>query len=226
MIMNSFRSFLDYMRNHGYEIKIAFKDESFLMKLLGLLLFFTKSFMTKFTTTLNNTVYFPSREWLEKNEHAATRILAHEVLHIHDRKKLNKRGTVILYPFLYLFPQILAVFSLLAFLAFVNINWLFCLLFLLCLAPIPAPGRFYLESRGYTMNMFIRSLDAAYGHYWYNAEVHAHVIADYFTGPFYYYMWPFHDHVVKTLLDNHSKALFVSPVFRDVQLWFQNEHLD
>ena len=64
MIMPGFRSFLDHMRNAGYDIRIAFKDESFLMKLLGFLLFFTKEFMTRFTTTIGNTVYFPSREWL------------------------------------------------------------------------------------------------------------------------------------------------------------------
>ena len=226
MIMPGFRSFLDHMRNAGYDIRIAFKDESFLMKLLGFLLFFTKEFMTRFTTTIGNTVYFPSREWLEKNEHRATRVLAHEIVHIHDRKKLNRRGTVLLYSFLYLVPQILAILSLLAFLAFINLNWLFCLLFLLFLAPIPSPGRFYIESRGYTMNMFTRSLDAAYGHYKYNAETHAHVLAEYFTGSWYYFMWPFHDHVVKTLLNNYAKALFLSPVFRDVQLWFQREQLD
>jgi len=214
------------MRNAGHNVKIAFKDESFLMKLLGFLLFFTKGFMTSFTTTLGNTVYFPSREWLEKNEHSAIRILAHEIVHIHDRKKLNKRGTVILYPVLYLIPQILAVFSLLAFLAFINLNWLFCLLFLLFLAPIPAPGRFYIESRGYTMNLFVASLDAMYGHSGFYPGVYTRVLAKQFTGSNYWFMWPFHDHVVKTLLNNHAKALLLSPVFRDVQLWFQNEHLD
>lgn len=226
MIMPSFRSFLDYMRNNGYQIKIAFKDESLLMKIVGFLLFFTKGFMTRFTTTLGNTVYFPSREWLEKNERSATRVLAHELVHMHDRKKMNKRYTVIGYPSLYLFPQILAVFSLLAFLAFINLSWLFCLFFLLFLAPIPAPGRFYIESRGYAMNLFLSSLSASYENYTYKAEDHAEKLAKYFTGPLYFYMWPFHDHVVKTLLNKHATALLMSPVFRDVQLWFQREHLD
>ena len=226
MILNSFRSLLDHMRNAGYEIKIAFKDESLLMKLVSIILFFTKDFMTQFTTTLGNTIYFPSRKWLEENEHTATRVLAHECIHLHDRKVMNRKGTIFLYPFLYLFPQILAVFSLLAFLAFININWLFCLLFLLCLAPLPAPGRFYLEVRGYTMNLFIKSLEAAYGHYGYNVEEHVNGIAKQFTGANYWFMWPFHAHVVKTLLKNYSVALFVSPVFRDVQLWFQHEHLE
>lgn len=220
-----FRSFLEHMRNAGYDIKIAFKDESFLMKLLGFLLFFTKGFMTRFTTTLGKTVYFPSLEWIAKSEHDAIKVLAHEIVHIHDQKKMNKYGTIILYPLLYLFPQILSIFSLLAFLAFINLNWLFCLLFLLFLAPLPAPGRFYIESRGYTMNLFLRSLPF-YSHYRYNAEDYAKLLAKYFTGPLYYWMWPFHNRVVQKLLNNSLLAFLLSPVFRDVHLWFQKEHVD
>lgn len=220
MINTRFDSFLLHMRNEGHKIKIAFKDESFLMKILGFLLFFTKDFMTRFTTVLRNTVYFPSREWLKKHDKKAVRVLAHEIVHIHDRKRLNKKYTIIAYPFLYLFPQILAVFSLLTFLAFVNLNWLFCLLFLLFLAPIPAPGRFYLEARGYAMTMFVRTLMRKVPDQQ-KVEDHAKKVVKHFIGPLYYFMWPFHDHVVKTLLHNRSIALFLSPVFRDVQVWFQ-----
>ena len=45
------------------ELKVEFKDESKFMKFLGVLLFFNKEFMSNYSTTIGNTVYFPSRHF-------------------------------------------------------------------------------------------------------------------------------------------------------------------
>jgi len=221
-VNEKFDSFLKHMRSSGYNIKIAFKNESFLMKVVGFLLFFNRRFMTSFISTLGHTVYFPSKEWLEKNKHIAHKILAHEIVHIHDRDIMNKKFGFITYSLLYLFPQILSLFSLLSFLAFINFNWIFCLLFLIFLVPIPAPGRYYIEVSGYAMTMFFKSLYVTYSGGTYDPKRHATDLSQYFTNSDYYFMWPFHDRVVTMLVDHYNMTPSLSPVFKDVQIWFQN----
>lgn len=125
-------------------LQVAYKDNSWLMKVLAKILFFNKGFMTKFTTTLGSTVYFPSEEYVSENPRRAVSILMHEAVHVHDSKKL----TPVPFSLLYLSPQILALGALSAF--WVGWGALLCLLFL---APIPSPGRAWLEARAYAMNV-------------------------------------------------------------------------
>ena len=40
-------------------VSIKYKDNSWFMKVLSKILFFNKKFMTRFTTTIGKTVYFP-----------------------------------------------------------------------------------------------------------------------------------------------------------------------
>jgi len=44
-------------------LRIRYKDESVLMRLIGAALVPNPRFLTHFTTTLGRTVYFPSRAW-------------------------------------------------------------------------------------------------------------------------------------------------------------------
>ena len=75
------------------------------MKILGTILFFNKTFMTGFITTVGYTVYWPSREKLESSGLGALSTLAHEYRHAQDAKKITR----VLFGFLYLLPQILAL---------------------------------------------------------------------------------------------------------------------
>lgn len=113
--------------------------------------------------------------------------LQHEAVHILDMdtffgllpEKL-KYVNRILFKIAYFFPQCLFVFGLLG---FVN-PWMFlCLLFLL---PFPAPFRAIAEFRGYrrSLEIFKYKEDMAVRN---------------FTGPAYYFMWPFKKHVIKML---------------------------
>jgi len=117
-------------------IKIAYKDESLFMKLIGALLFFNKSFMKLFITTIGNTVYYPNRQVIIEHEKDAILVLAHEYEHIKDNQRLGR----VIYPLMYLFPQCLGLLSFLTVFAFITpYAWLFliCLLFF---APIPSPN--------------------------------------------------------------------------------------
>ena len=131
------------------DILFKYKSESKLMALLGHLLFFNKNFMNTLTTTLWSTIYFPSPEFLvNRSEYRNLTTLYHEKKHVYQFRKHP-----ILMPILYMFPQCLAAFSLLAILAVTNTTWLYCLLFLVFLSPLPAPFRTYYEAQGYSFQM-------------------------------------------------------------------------
>lgn len=100
--------------------KVGFKDESRLMKLLGFLSApFNPEFMTRFTTTLGTSVYFPTREFYEKDVDHSFRTLTHEYVHLWDKRE-NKT-----FDLTYVFPQILALaaFTVFGVLAWPN-TWL------------------------------------------------------------------------------------------------------
>ena len=170
-----------------YSFTIKYKDKSLFMKLLGLLLFFNKGFMTKYITTIGSTIYFPNKEFVTSKDQASISILAHELVHIQQAKAY---GTV-LFSLLYLFPQCLAIFSLLA---------PFSLWFLLCLvflAPLPAPWRANFELGGYTMSLYMLNVQLKFFqnppekiYEFLNTEADR-MSRTYFMGPSYWFMWPF-----------------------------------
>lgn len=145
----------------GFEVR--FKDESWFMKLLGVLLYvFNPRFMDAYTTTLYPYVYFPGRTYLEENRIQATKILAHEFVHLWDAKKKRIRFSLE-----YLFPQILAVVPLaalfvLAFFSLPGKPWILVglgLLTVVLLLPWPARFRERYEIRGYAMTLALVSRD-------------------------------------------------------------------
>lgn len=169
----------------GFDIRG--KQNSLLMRVLSLLLFFNKRFMDSYVTTVYPRIYVPS--WWGKSKHrwkAEMEILAHEYVHLRDRKKLGWAFNL-----LYLSPQI---FSLLAIGAVWNLWFLLALVFLL---PWPSPGRAWLEFRGYRMSLAIK--------YWTLVErkvneekLYTFVekyditwVVDQFTKSSYYFMFPF-----------------------------------
>lgn len=173
-------------------VKIRYKDESRFMQVLGALLFFNRDFMLHFTTTIPfiETVYFPSRKAVNANPDGYAEVLAHELVHVMDAKDLGQT----LYCATYLYPQCLALLSLLALLAIpLSLYWLTTLGFLLFLAPLEAPGRSWFEGRGYAMNLAVAV--------WRGRKVDhiATRLVQHFTGPDYYYMDRDHARVVSGL---------------------------
>ena len=172
--------------------RIEDKRKSPLMRLLSKLLFFNKTFSTGYVTTLYPKVYVPELPWREKDHVAAIATLAHEYVHLKDRKRMW-----LFFNFLYLFPQNLALFSLLG---VYNPWWYLCLLFFL---PIPSPTRAWLEFRGYRMTLavweyFLQDrLDA--GKY-VNSIVDRN-----FAGSAYYWMFPFKRYLLQKFYTYHAR---------------------
>lgn len=137
--------------NYDKNIKVRPKSESRLLKLVRPVIeLFNERFWDGYITTLGTTIWVPDG-WLEKGDvKSRLQTIAHECIHVKQSKKLSNA----LYSFLYLFPQSLALFSLLSFLAIgFGINWLWCLLFLLCLAPLPAPFRYMFELEAFRVKI-------------------------------------------------------------------------
>lgn len=109
------RSLENRIRADIPDFKVRFKDESGLLKFLGLLSYpFNPGFMTHVTTTLGTTVYFPTRTYYEQQVERSFDILTHEYVHMWDRKA-GQHSEV-----LYLFPQVLV---LLPFLLYEVLSW-------------------------------------------------------------------------------------------------------
>lgn len=108
-------------------------------------------------------------------------------------KEREAQGNVI-YFLRYAFPQILAALALLSLLAVWNLWFLLCLVFLLALAPLPAPGRRDIELNGYEMSLSVT--------YWRSgvlSDSDFEWYAQQFSGPAYYFMWPWHKAVMNEL---------------------------
>jgi hypothetical protein len=167
-----------------FPIKIQYKDQSWFMKLLGSLLFFNPQFMTSFTTTIGNTTYYPSENYVKIHPITAFTILLHESIHVYDSKKI----TNLLFTLGYLFPQILVLLFIPLFLLGYFVPALCTLLFL---APIPAYFRMLFEKRAYMVSLY--SLNKVNLKYNLGIDLNTHIgtVFDNFKGSTYYFMWPF-----------------------------------
>ena len=173
-------------------INIAFKDESMFMRLLSYLLFFNPEFMTKYVTVIGKTIYFPNKEYIE-NEEVFGQILCHEFVHMMQAKRYGA-----FYYLGYLFPQILAIFSLLTLplvLLFGNYGFI-ALAFLLFLLPLPAYFRMRFELEAYVASLFFVNYTLEKAKF---DEMHrsvklfnmcSNISENAFVGPSYYYTWP------------------------------------
>jgi len=167
------------------------KKKSLLIKIVSKLFFFNKKFLTGYVTTLYPKVYVPELPWREKDNVAAMATLAHEYVHLKDRKKMW-----LFFNFLYLFPQNLALFSVLG---FFNPWWYMCVLFLL---PIPSPTRAWLEFRGYRMTLAIWS--HFLGKNWDHGKFINSIVERNFAGSAYYWMFPFERFMIRKFYKHYA----------------------
>ena len=100
----------------------------------------------------------------------------------HEGTHLEQQNDDKLFYLKYAFPQILAVFSLLAFLAFFNLWFLLSLIFLIFLYPFNAPYRARVELEAYKRQ---NEILIKYGY----SPLPYSFIKKVFTGPTYFYMW-------------------------------------
>jgi hypothetical protein len=180
---------------HKIKIQVLPKSQSKLLKTLRPIIeIFNKNYWDDYVTTLGNTIWVPEN-WLANNYSTLSMIetIMHECVHI---KQANEQS-VFVHDVLYLFPQILFIFSLLAFLAIpFGLNWLWALTFLLFLLPIPAPFRYQKELEAYRITiLFLKHV--------YKTETHdswaEQSIVEQMAGPSYYFAWPFKNLIIKDL---------------------------
>jgi hypothetical protein len=166
------KMFRDLVAQEG--ITVRFKNEHWWWRVLG------KTLCEGYATTLGTSVYFPSREWLEQNYERAWRTVCHELVHIEDYRECKPSA---LFYVLYAFPHWLALLAILS-----PILWAWWpLAFLLFLAPWPSPWRRHFEMRAYAMELAVE--------FWLRSsgipQAMKQEVVDHFTGPAYYWVWPF-----------------------------------
>jgi len=202
------------------DAKIKFKDKSMFMRILGILMFFNPSFMTKFITVVGNTVYVPTKQWMEESHLITLFVFSHEFVHMWDRKMSKLAYNYDMFSIGYVSPQLWALFSLTAFLAFVNIWFLLCLVFLVFLAPWPSPWRTDVEANGYAMTMFIRYITVDSG---YNKYEGAERLAKHFITSQYYWMCRDKAKVKKMLIERYETLPQTHGGFNEVHQWVKTQ---
>jgi hypothetical protein len=170
-------------------LQIKYKNESLFMKILSILLFFNPKFMTGYTNTFGNTVYFASRNYIIDNPVLCQTTLLHELVHMHD---LKQKGSI-LYILQYGFPQILVLACLPLFFFFWKIALVLTILFLL---PLPAYFRMQFEKRGYLcslycLNAFGKKYNMPLADIQNMLNINKQSFNDEFKSSAYYYMWMF-----------------------------------
>jgi hypothetical protein len=105
MSLETLRALEQKLEKEIPSFKVRFKDESLLMRALGLLMRpINPTFMTVFTTTLGSTAYFPSRLRYDGQPDRSIVTLSHEFVHMYDSREAGAR-----FQLGYAAPQIWAI---------------------------------------------------------------------------------------------------------------------
>jgi len=184
----------DVIRKQIPSFEVRFKDKgpgSGGQKLIAKLIWlFNREYMTRYISTFYPRVYWPTEADYRDDPRGAFKTLAHEAVHLMDDHR--RRGW---FAFSYLLPAVLAPLALGALAAIWASNWfLMFLVALVFLLPLPAYWRMWWELRGYSMSM------AMYA--WRDGSIPADTktwMAERFTGPAYYFMWPFKRGIMRRL---------------------------
>jgi hypothetical protein len=183
----SFQDLVSAAKKYFPNLQIKYKDESRIMRLISKLLIFNKGFMTEYTTTVGDTIYFPSKTFIKCHPVSSSVILLHELVHLHDQKCIGR----IAFIFSYLFPQILVPVCLLMLLL---VSWKIILpLTIMCCLPIPAIFRTHWEKRAYLSSFYVMQVLGNRMKFNPHLRTQENIFLKYFHGASYYFMWPFHD---------------------------------
>jgi hypothetical protein len=189
-----------------YGVEVVEKTTSRFMKILAKILFFNKTFLDGYITTIGATIYWPNLEQMYMHPDTAFGTLFHEIQHASDFRRTP--GFFVL---TYLAPQIMVLISIMALLSLpFGKLWLLWLLAVLFLAPLPSIGRSIWEMRGTSCGIALRI--------WEGLEIsdaYLDAVVDRFVGPDYYYMLPMESLVRK--LFNRYKNRVLSGKFTDAQ---------
>lgn len=185
--------------------RVVAKKGSRWMRILGRLMFWLPEFM-EYSTRAGRTVYLPSFDKVEIGS------MGHELRHAID----GWRNTNLFVGMVYYFPQWIGIGSLVSIGAiWGGSEWLWWLVCLVCLLPIPSPGRMMIERRGYLTSLLV--LDWQHGRALSLSKVDE--VLDLMSGRYYYFAWPFRKMLGVWLVDNLvSESLHPSD---EVTLWLR-----
>lgn len=176
---------LNKAKTYFPDLQVKFKDESLLMKILSFILFFNKSFMTRYTTTIGSTIYFPSRKAVDLLKITYLNVFLHELVHVHDAKKISK----LLFSFLYLLPLSLIPICLGLFFL---VTWKIMLpITILCALPLPAYFRMRFEKRAYMVSLYVTDILSKKTPFDNNIDQLKKDLLSNFKTSNYYFMWVF-----------------------------------
>jgi hypothetical protein len=195
----------------GFSVEV--KEKSGIMRTAAAAVWlFNRDFLTRYVTTWYPKVFVPAQLVTEPAE--VWPVLCHELVHL---KKARKSRLV--HAVSYLFPACFAPLALLSIAAAGgDLWWLLNLCWLLFLLPLPAYFRMLEELEGYRMDLAVE--------YWTTGGVTNFTItrvAGQFTGPAYYYMWPFTQAIRRTLY--HEVAEIRKGVYDSVPPYKQVKEL-
>ena len=224
MDLQDLHAFESDIRTQVPGFQVAWKDTSWLQKLIGWILFpFNSTYMVNFVTTFYPTVYFPTQFEYEESPLNSFIVLAHERVHLLDTK-----ASPFWFRFSYLLPQILFATLFPAGLVSVFFSWwVGCILFALAtlsVLPWPSPWRTYWEKRGYAMTLAAT--------YWTTGSLPSDLgpfILTNFLGWFYYKMsWSQSDMdrwLKDTSLSALNGTLAKDPIYGDVLSFLRSRGL-
>jgi len=192
---NLFEAAVERVTVHIPKFEVRYKNESWSSKVIAVLVWlFNRNYMRTYTTTRYPRVYFPTREFVTNDPKRAVKILAHEFVHLWDRKTKGVWFTIsYALPQLFLFLAILIAIVTSFFLPW-WVTVACSVLCVLCVLPLPAYWRMEWELRGYTMNLAVN--------FWRYGSINPSTvewIAKQFTGWGYYKMWPFKADMLRRL---------------------------
>lgn len=207
----AFQDLVTASQKYFPSLQVKYKDQSAFMKFLGFLLFFNKSFMTDYTTTIGNTVYIPTENYIKLRPVSGAIVFLHELVHMYDHKRL---GTF-WFQLSYMMPQIFALPALLLFL----LSWKIALpVIIFFLLPLPSYYRMIYERRAYYSSIYALQKLGQRLNFDPRLESQNAYFVEYFVDSSYYFMWPFKsimndDFTAATQLVEAGKRPYEDPVF-------------
>lgn len=209
-------NFIAYIKQWYPKINVATKQSSVLMRIIGVIVYpFNPNFMTGFVTTIGNTIYVPEQFLTDSQAKNTLITLAHETMHVVDFN-VNPFKFVLSY----LFPMPLVLLGLIAGIFF---HWAF-ILSAIALAPIPAYWRMLWELHGFRMTLTAL--------YWSSSKIldtDITEISSCFTGPTYYFMWPFKNDINARLTqaktDVLNNSILNEPLILSIQKFYLQNNL-
>lgn len=88
VVGSAYSQVLDETLREFPKFSVVRKSDSRFMRLIGLLMFFNKSFMTSFHTTVGNTLYVASA-WANMTDLGKAALLRHERVHLRQQKRFS-----------------------------------------------------------------------------------------------------------------------------------------